>query len=243
MLRVRRCGGGIRENPSALTPRMRTRGLGAFDLPLRLPGQRYDAETGLHYNYFRDYDASLGRYVESDLIGLRGGLNTYAYGLGDPLINTDPEGLDITLYCRAVGGTGGRYTHCFVHVTCPAQGIDEVLSLFGKPPWGIAGLPSVGFKSSASAMEGGALRDDPSAPGQWSAPITPQGPNCDCRCEKDVISRFYRAPATQSYGGTASNSNTFAQYLITSPSCGTSWPAGAPTNAVGTLPIGAGRIR
>jgi RHS repeat-associated protein len=48
----------------------------AFDLPLRLPGQRYDAETGLHYNYFRDYDPSLGIYKQSDLIGLRGGLNT-----------------------------------------------------------------------------------------------------------------------------------------------------------------------
>jgi len=53
------------ENPS---------GLGAFDLPLRLPGQRYDAETGLHYNYFRDYDPSIGIYKQSDLIGLRGGV-------------------------------------------------------------------------------------------------------------------------------------------------------------------------
>jgi uncharacterized protein RhaS with RHS repeats len=37
-------------------------GLGAFDLPLRLPGQYFDTETGLHYNYFRDQDPSLGRY-------------------------------------------------------------------------------------------------------------------------------------------------------------------------------------
>jgi RHS repeat-associated protein len=64
----------------------------AFDLPLRLPGQRYDAETGLHYNYFRDYDPSIGRYAESDLIGLRGGLNTYAYVDGSPLLYIDPLG-------------------------------------------------------------------------------------------------------------------------------------------------------
>jgi len=64
-----------------------------FDLPLRLPGQRYDQETGLHYNYFRDYDPSIGRYGESDLIGLDGGLNTYAYGLSDPLTGSDPLGL------------------------------------------------------------------------------------------------------------------------------------------------------
>jgi RHS repeat-associated protein len=65
----------------------------AFDLPLRLPGQRYDAETGLHYNYFRDYDPSIGRYGESDPIGLRGGLNTYAYVGAMPLLYSDPAGL------------------------------------------------------------------------------------------------------------------------------------------------------
>jgi RHS repeat-associated protein len=68
-------------------------GLGAFELPLRLPGQRYDAETALHYNYYRDYDPSLGRYGESDPIGLRGGINAYLYVNADPLSFTDPSGL------------------------------------------------------------------------------------------------------------------------------------------------------
>ncbi len=36
--------------------------------PLRFPGQQYDAATGLHYNFFRDYDPNLGRYVESEAI-------------------------------------------------------------------------------------------------------------------------------------------------------------------------------
>lgn len=73
------------ENPS---------GLGVFDLPLRFAGQRYDKETNLHYNYFRDYDPSIGRYGESDPIGLRGGLNTYAYVALNPLSFSDPRGLD-----------------------------------------------------------------------------------------------------------------------------------------------------
>ena len=60
---------------------------------LRLPGQYFDAETYLHYNYFRDYDPSLGRYVESDPIGLRGGLNTYSYVMNNPLKNIDINGL------------------------------------------------------------------------------------------------------------------------------------------------------
>ena len=58
-----------------------------------LPGQYYDSETGLHYNYFRTYDPSTGRYIESDPIGLKGGLNTYGYIGGNPLNYVDPLGL------------------------------------------------------------------------------------------------------------------------------------------------------
>lgn len=74
------------ENPS---------GLGAFDLPLRLPGQYFDKETNLHYNMFRDYDPSLGIYKQSDPIGLLAGVNTYAYVLGNPMTYVDPSGLDV----------------------------------------------------------------------------------------------------------------------------------------------------
>jgi RHS repeat-associated protein len=77
------------ENPS---------GFGVFDLPLRLPGQYFDKETNLHYNYFRDYDSSVGRYVESDPIGLRAGLNTYAHTRSAPLSAADFFGLE-TLTC------------------------------------------------------------------------------------------------------------------------------------------------
>jgi len=60
--------------------------------PLRFPGQYYDAETGLHYNYHRYYDPKTGRYLKTDPIGLDGGINLFTYALNNPLIFTDPEG-------------------------------------------------------------------------------------------------------------------------------------------------------
>jgi|GEM_PF-1776598 len=65
----------------------------AFGYPLRFPGQYYDAETLLHYNYFRDYDSHIGRYLESDPIGLLSGLNTYGYVDADPVSQVDRLGL------------------------------------------------------------------------------------------------------------------------------------------------------
>jgi RHS repeat-associated protein len=61
---------------------------------LRFPGQYADVETGLNYNYYRDYDPATGRYIESDPIGLRGGsYSTYAYAHGNPALLIDPLGL------------------------------------------------------------------------------------------------------------------------------------------------------
>jgi RHS repeat-associated protein len=59
----------------------------------RFPGQLHDQETELYYNYFRDYDPGTGRYIETDSIGLAGGLNTYGYVGGNPLSRIDITGL------------------------------------------------------------------------------------------------------------------------------------------------------
>ncbi|EBS4567996.1 type IV secretion protein Rhs, partial [Salmonella enterica subsp. enterica serovar Tanger] len=63
-----------------------------FHQPLRLPGQYFDDETGLHYNLFRYYAPECGRFVSQDPIGLRGGLNLYQYA-PNPLSWIDPLGL------------------------------------------------------------------------------------------------------------------------------------------------------
>ena len=60
---------------------------------LRFPGQYFDEESELHYNYFRTYDPTVGRFLQSDPIGLDDGLSTYAYVGNAPTTYLDQDGL------------------------------------------------------------------------------------------------------------------------------------------------------
>ncbi|MBS0211772.1 MAG: RHS repeat protein [Proteobacteria bacterium] len=94
---------------------------GSLMLDLRFPGQTFDAESGMSYNYFRDYDSSTGRYLQSDPIGLNGGINTYQFALSRPLSTVDPSGLIVLLTCHLAAAPLGRLTnpnsyHCGIYM-------------------------------------------------------------------------------------------------------------------------------
>jgi RHS repeat-associated protein len=71
--------------------------VGAFAYKLRFPGQFFDQATKLHYNYFRDYDPRTGRYLESDPVGLWGGINTYVYVRNNPVNWLDRRATQVLL--------------------------------------------------------------------------------------------------------------------------------------------------
>ena len=122
------------------------------------PGQYFDQETGLHYNYFRYYDPATGRYMSNDPIGLLGGINPYLYANANPLTFIDPYGL----YCLTQaqidaiasgigGGVGGLVSGAISGAT--VGGIPGAVAL------GLAGAvrgAGVGTASAIAIQQAGA---------------------------------------------------------------------------------------
>ena len=93
----------------ATSPNAGTTTLADVTFNLRYPGQYFDKESGLSYNYFRCYDAKTGRYTQSDPIDLHGGWNRFGYVNQNPLKFIDPYGLDGFDLTDASPVPGGEY--------------------------------------------------------------------------------------------------------------------------------------
>lgn len=89
---------------------------GKADLPLRYPGQQYDAESGLHYSYFRDYEPGTGRYVEPDPLINSEDANEYAYAGSSPLYAVDVLGMET----MPGSGKPKSYPKCIKWPKCPS---------------------------------------------------------------------------------------------------------------------------
>lgn len=122
---------------------------------MRMPGQYKDDETALHYNYFRNYDPIHGRYIESDPIGLQGGLNTYAYVGNRPLSFVDPTGeIPLIVIIPLVGGAAGAFWEAIGAAQCG-----------NNDPLDIAAAAGRGFLAGAAGTAAGIALRNPYAGG------------------------------------------------------------------------------
>lgn len=121
----------------------------------RFPGQWFQLESGLHYNWHRHYDPTTGRYLQPDPLGMPDGPSRWAYVRNSPLMEVDPEGKVIPVLIGigagyvvdyALGKYKERYCKC----------VDTLLGLFGNAAvGGIIGGSGPFEKKPRSGIAGG----------------------------------------------------------------------------------------
>jgi RHS repeat-associated protein len=135
-------------------PNQNPSGFGSFVYNLRFPGQYADAETGLNYNMARDYNPAIGRYVESDPVGLIAGANSYQYGFGNALVYADRTGEFVNVPGIVFGGVTGGIAG---YIAGSANGRGVAGGLIGAGIGAVVGGAVGEFAPTASAAVGGGV--------------------------------------------------------------------------------------
>lgn len=184
---------------------------------VRLPGQYYDVETGLSANGFRDYDGRLGRYIESDPIGLRGGMNPFGYVGAQPLTLADPLGLQAIPIGPAAGGLGLGGAFGGVGGGASPRGLDPKTDMPGDRTPSIAQRIWDAFGRSFT-------------PGWLSRPSDDSDP-CQCKRARDERESFCihesernaqrdpRGPAREELGACLETSRILYEQCVKSCAC------------------------
>ena len=82
---------------------------GTAALDARFPGQWFQLESGLHYNWHRHYDPTTGRYTQADPLGFIDGPSVYAYAVNSPQMYVDEDGRFAWIFAGAVAGAAFEY--------------------------------------------------------------------------------------------------------------------------------------
>jgi RHS repeat-associated protein len=136
----------------------------------RFAGQYYDAETALHYNYYRYYGPKIGGYLRTDPIGLSGGIHLFLYASNNPVNYTDQFGLDTTgkgvnINLAAIGFSGNANIQIVsdntgdqgIAITVGGGGYSEVAGGSLQYTTGATNATSINALAGTSTLAGGGI--------------------------------------------------------------------------------------
>lgn len=204
----------------------------------------YECARPLIYNYYRDYDPSTGRYVESDPMGLWDGVNTYGYVHANPVSNTDPSGLgrataapptpstgevDVSVRCgRLPASMGGSFgsVHCDVIAICKKTGESLYFGIGG----GGTGIWDRLFGGKTPPKNSDSAPRLPSSDvTQYTATCGGKGDECDGCAAMECLKKVSADTTPPPYYALWQNSNQYAHFLLSQCGCtvGMRGPPGA----------------